>query len=835
MKHSLPFLVCITIASCLLFSVNEKQNRNHSLSEKEDINEPYDHLTYMRSYPLSSPDVNAINQSMRDMANFRNTHDERSGVWQVSGPLNINGRINSIAVDASNSNIIYVGTAFGGVFKTTNGGGTWAPMFDAQNNLPIGQVVIDPNNSNNIWVGTGDKNISGTGYYGGGVYFSNDAGATWTYKGLSNTYVISSLMVDPTNSLTLYAGTMGNPFLADNNRGLYKSTDGGTTWNQILFENDSTGVIDLIMDPNNSAVLYAATFTRMRTAYRSTFYSNQCKVYKSTNGGSTWTRLTGGLPVTDIGRIGLAISATNSNKLYAIIASTTSYIEGVYQSLDGGSTWNVRNSTDLETIGTCYGGFGWYFGRIHVNPTNDDIVYTYGVDKFISYDGGASWNLFAPDWSTYEVHADGHDLAFIDSQNILIATDGGLFKTPDNGITWNDIDNIPSTQFYHVTPLPLTQETFYGGAQDNGTIGGNRSNSSMWNWAFGGDGFKFYASPTDTNLRYYETQWAGIYYDDNGSFGTLDAGLSGTERFNWNTPYMLDHFDPTIVYLGAQNMFKMTGAPYGFFSPISSDLTNGVVYTLTGANTITAVAQSYQVQQRLFAGTTDANVWTTPDGGTTWNDISAGLPNRYVTSINASPNTSGNVYISFSGYRLNDNTPHIYKSTNNGSLWTNIQGDLPNIGVNDIIVENGNENHIIIGTDAGVYHSTNGGVNWTVYGSGMPMVAVMELEYNETGNVLAAATFGRAVMVMDVSTVGVNEIKNTFLISVYPNPVSDILCINASVGEKFAIHTIAGEMVREGNLNNGMNTIDARDLSKGTYLVSVFTGNRREIKKIIKQ
>lgn len=835
MKLYLLFLPFILFAA-ILFSPQTKKINSKKELESNKILEPYDHLTFQRTYPYETFDVLAYNESMKQAQNFG--MQRAGGTWEVAGPLNINGRINSVVVNPSNANIIYAGTAFGGVFKTTDGGTIWNPIFDSETNLPIGDIILDPNNSNNIWVGTGDKNISGTCYLGGGIYFSNDAGATWTNKGLVNTYVISNVLVDPSNSNIVYAATMGNPFNLDINRGLYKTTDGGTSWNNVLFINDSTGVVDLIMDPNDPLTLYATSFTRVRTAKRSTFHSDQCKIYKTTNGGSTWAILTGGLPTGDVGRIGVSISATNSNVLYAIVANVTSYIEGVYKSTDAGATWIAKNSLDLETLGTCYGGFGWYFGKIHINPNDDNMIYTYGVDKFISYDGGDNWNLFAPAWWTYEVHADGHDLEFIDNQKMILATDGGLYKTIDNGITWTDIDNMPTTQFYRVTTMPTSTQTFYGGAQDNGTIGGNKSSPATWNRDFGGDGFKFQASPLDTLMRYFETQWAGIYYDDHGSQAQLNAGLTGGERFNWNSPYMLDKFDPTIIYLCAENVFKMTAAPYGTFSSISSDLTDGPILTLKGGNTISAMAQSEFNQNTLFIGTTDANVWVTTTGGTSWTSIATGLPDRYVTSINTSPNVNGNVYISFSGYRLYDNTPHIFKSTDNGNTWTGIQGDLPNFAVNDIMVFPGDENNILVGTDAGVYQSLDGGLTWLLMGTGMPQVAVLELELNETATVLSAATFGRGIMVMDLTgAVGVNNLFSKTTISIYPNPVSDNLYFTNSTGNnlKYKLFNLRGEMVMNGDFKQGVNSISLNAIAAGTYILSYGDGKKVASEKIIKR
>ena len=346
-----------------------------------------------------------------------------------------------MAIDPGNSNVMFVGNASGGVFKTTDGGNNWFPVFDQQPFLAIGAITIDPSNHETIWVGTGDLNISGYPFIGDGVYKSIDGGINWTHMGLEAQSIVSKIIVDPSNTDIIYASTMGIPFFESTDRGLYKSTDGGLTWTKKLFVSENAGVIDMVMNPANPQVIYASSWNRIRNNETSMVYGPDSHIYKTTDGGNNWTILSNGLPSFTTCRIGLAMSVQNPDKLYAMIVDTTFFLQGVYKTTNGGAAWT--NATGNFDNGL-FGGQGWYFGKIFVNPQNDNEIYLPGVDLQKSTNGGTTWSPATPPWWTYEVHADGHYMDFIDGNTFFYCTDGGMYKTTDNCATWTDAEDIPN-------------------------------------------------------------------------------------------------------------------------------------------------------------------------------------------------------------------------------------------------------------------------------------------------------------------------------------------------------------------------------------------------------
>ncbi|MBL7883842.1 MAG: hypothetical protein JNL69_07215, partial [Bacteroidia bacterium] len=477
MKKFLGIILIAAIFSAVFINISsETVIRKKAIFKKgsENIMEPHERMMAIRSYPDNEFDFKAYQKAV--LNGFDNSLSSSrapfSLTWNVEGPGNIGGRFNCTAVNPTNSNIIYAGAATGGVFKTTDGGLNWSPIFDNQPFLSVGCITIDPNNVNTIWVGTGDANISGTCYIGDGIYKSTDGGNTWVNMGLNDQHVFSKIIVDPTNSAIIYAATMGQPFSRDNNRGLYKSVNGGISWSAIQSINNETGIIDLVMDPSNSQILYSASYTRIRNNFESVYYGPECKIWKTINGGTSWTQLTAGLPTVTVGRIGLTISPQNPSILYAIVTDISSNVFGIYKTINGGNTWTTIPTGGL---GNVYYGFGWYFGKIYVNPNNSNQIYVLGVDTYTTINNGASWTMATPEWWLYEVHADAHDMQFIDGNTIILCTDGGIYRTDDNCNSWIDIDNIPVNQVYHSNENPFSLEEYWCGVQDNGTSFGNAS------------------------------------------------------------------------------------------------------------------------------------------------------------------------------------------------------------------------------------------------------------------------------------------------------------------------------------------------------------------------
>ncbi len=465
--------------------------------------EPSDEFFLQRAYPEGRFSIEAYANGLkqaRQMAQARtaNGFDQE---WTTQGPGNIGARINTVAANPQNENIIYAGFSEGGIFKTTDGGQNWVPIFDDQVFLSIGDIVLDPNDPETVYVGTGDVNISGYPFIGDGLYRSTNGGDTWTHLGLTDQRIISKIVIDPTDSDRLFVGTMGLPFEPNNQRGLYRSTDGGNNWEQVLFLSDSTGVIDVLMNPDNPQILYAAGWDRIRNNTLSLVSGQGARIYKSVDGGDNWTMLSGGLPNGIHSRLGLAMSGTNPDVVFAQYVDTSYNLEAIYKTTNGGNNW-FPIPTDEFTTGlssNALGGFGWYFAKIRVNPNDDDDIFLLGVDLWRTQDGGNNWTQATPPWWEYSVHADKHDLLFTPSGNILLATDGGLYRTDLTTENWEDIENIPTTQFYRVAYNPHNPDFYYGGAQDNGSTGGNATGINFWERIYGGDGFTMAFDPFDPN------------------------------------------------------------------------------------------------------------------------------------------------------------------------------------------------------------------------------------------------------------------------------------------------------------------------------------------------
>ena len=680
--------------------VGNTENESNSLEANENF-------FLVRSYPDSYVDPKAYDAAVKKITSEENTNREEVS-WMQEGPGNIGGRINCMAIEPANTNVIYAGNASGGIFKTTDGGASWNPVFDEQPYLAIGAITIDPNNHQIVWAGTGDLNIGGYPFIGDGIYKSTDAGATWIHMGLTDECIISKIIVDPSSSNTVYASAMGIPFFTSNDRGLYKSTDGGLSWSQVLFVDVDAGVIDMVMDPTNPQTIYAASWNRIRNNEVSEVSGPDAHIYKSTDGGITWTMIGNGLPDFITSRIGIAISQQNPDKLYAVIVDTTYVVQGIYKTENGGSSWsNATGNFDNDI----YGAQGWYFGKIYVNPANDNNIYVPGVDLQQSFNGGSLWSQATPPWWLYQVHADGHYMDFVNGNTLYYCTDGGMYKTTDNCANWSDVENIPNTQFYHVAYNPFSPDQSFGGSQDNGTLGGNASGFNSWNRIFGGDGFKPFFDPDNSNLFYVETQNGGLAYTDDGGFYNFydfTTGIDEEDRRSWDMPYLMSQQDNTYFICGTYRIYEMNGAPFGTWSVISPDLTDGPV-SEDRFHVITTVSQSPLNANYLYAGTSDGNVWATSDGST-WNNVTSFLPERYVTSILASPINSNTVFVTHSGYKYNEFIPHVHKSQDNGQNWTDISGDLPQMAVNDIVVTPGYEDKIFVATDGGVYYTVNGGL-----------------------------------------------------------------------------------------------------------------------------
>lgn len=811
-----------------------------------------------RSFPDAAMSISAYENALQTAKIMMEEQSTQRGgfasEWTSEGPNNIGGRVNTIAVNPQNEQIIYIGFSRGGVFKTIDGGANWKPIFDKQPYLNIGDIELDPSNPNTIYVATGDPNI---GYYssvGDGVWKSTDAGATWTNIGLKNQRIISRFEVNPKNNQIMYAAAMGMSFQKNKDRGLYKTIDGGTTWTQKLFVSDSTGVCDFMMDPQNPNVIYASTWDRVRSNNTNIVAGEGAAVYKSSNGGDTWTKLGTGLPSGRFSRTGITMFEKNPNILFAVfVADKTFNHEGIYRSKNAGATWEKlpNNPDDTGLPANALGGFGWYFAQIRVNPNDANDIYLLGVDLWRTKDGGTTWKLAGPPWWAYEVHADKHDMAYTPSGKILLATDGGAYISKNDGLNWEDVENIPSTQFYRVAYNPNEPSLYYGGAQDNGSTEGNQKYSE-WDRLFGGDGFQIRFDPKRPDARFYETQFGDIAYTpDNQNFIGIVSDEISSERRHWDCPYFLSTHQEGVIYMASQRVWKGSydpdeDVPTVSWVSISDDLSdNDGKPSIT--NSITTLEESTLEKNLLFAGTADANLWKSSGTNTTWQNISAGLPNRYITKVLPSAYNKNTVFVSLSGYREFEATPHLWRSDNQGTTWKNISGDLPPLAINDVLsLENNRDSVLFVATDGGVYFTKNNGKKWLRLGENMPLIPVFDIEYNPVLNRVFAGTHARSIMSFDLKNVGlsnkpISSTKDNLAaakVSLYPTLFDNHFTIS-SLEENIAfvkIYDLQGKILLAQAQKEKQIVIENTNFAKGIYIVEIVLENKkRVVEKIIKQ
>ncbi|MCX6257626.1 MAG: T9SS type A sorting domain-containing protein [Bacteroidia bacterium] len=826
------FLIALAVILLLAEQGLKPSKTAVRVTREEEKDAPNDEFFMVRSYPDKTFNagayMDAIGQAKQDIE-MKSISTASSAQWTVEGPENICGRINCIAVDPLHHDTIYVGTASGGIFKTTDGGLDWFPVFDNQPYLAISDIIFDPFDDETLYVGTGDANISGYPFIGDGVYKTTDGGQTWTHLGLTQQSIIPRIVLDRKNPAEMYAAAMGIPFQPSANRGLYKTTDGGQNWNQVLsiytnggiITSGSTdaGITDLLIDPSDHNVLYAAGWNRIRTNSVSVVTGNAARIYKSTNGGTSWTMLGGGLPIGIYSRIGLWMSALNHNVIFAEYVNTSLDLDSVYKTSDGGLTWTTIPISTLPY--GILGEFGWYFGQIRTNPWNDNEIWLLGVDLYKTTDGGNTWNMAGPGWYNYEFHADKHDLVFLDSLTLLCATDGGLYKSTDGGNSWSALGNIPNGQLYHVTCDWYVPGLYCAGAQDNGTICGN--SSTAWTMLFGGDGFQTYFDYFNSGVMYAESQNGALYYQLNNIWQYFGTGINSNDRRSWDMPLAMSRVTSGVFYTGTYRVYKNNTAPAGQWANLSNDLTSGVMSTF---HVITTLDESSLNNSVLYAGTSDGYVWRSLNSGATWTNISSGLPTRYVTSVKASPNTVNTVFVAHSGYRDDDFIPHIHKSLNNGTTWTDISGDLPQLAINNILLIGGySDNLVIVGTDGGVYLTENGGTNWQRVGSNMPIVAVYDVEYEPATGKIIAGTYGRSVMSVslnDIVTITNNPlVEKQAQMKVYPSLATDHVNVEMDSPKPQILSLINsdGKMIMQTNISQGKAVLDVHDIKPGVYFI----------------
>lgn len=708
---------------------------------------PNDWFHLQRAFPGTTyrPEAHraAMAQARTDRAEV-GASGRGSGTWELVGPVNIGGRVTAVAVHPDTPARIYAGIAAGGVFRSDDGGTSWTPIFDEVGVPSIGAIAIDPDDPDRIYVGTGEANASGDSFAGNGVYVSEDGGANWTHLGLGPTEHIGRIVIDPADPSRLFVAALGSLWQPGPDRGVFRSTNAGGSWEKVLFVSDSTSVVDLAIDPSDPSRLYAAAWERLRGPDRRKVGGHTSGVYRSTDGGTSWAELTSGLPQgSTVGRIGLAIAASAPQTLYAIYADDPGNFLGLYKSTNGGNSWARANDSGISDV---YSSYGWYFGNVRVSPTDPNDVYAMGLIFYRSTNGGTSWS---ERW--INAHVDHHD-HWIDPGNPnrqMLVGDGGVYLSTDDGGSWSHVETLPITQFYAGTVDPQNLNRVYGGAQDNGTSRTTTGSIDDWEEVFGGDGFYCLVHPQNSSRLWVEYQYGNLYYsgNDGGSWSTATSNIPSGERRNWATPVVGSPSDPDARYYGTYRIWRSTSNTA--WTSISPDLTQGGSSVYHTVSTIAVAASNFD---RIYAGTADGRVWTTANGGANWTRIDAGLPERWVTRVAVDPLDDRIAYVAHSGYRWGEITPHLHRTTDAGATWTAIDADLPDAPVNALAIDPDVPTRIFAGLDVGVYVSENAGDSWFPYGAGLPLGVIHDLHFHDATRTLTAFTHARSAWQIDVPT-----------------------------------------------------------------------------------
>jgi len=690
---------------------------------------------------------------------------------RLIGPAVTSGRVMTIAVHPDNTGIIYIGSASGGVWKTVNGGASWQPIFDREGSFSIGWITLDPKNPNVVWVGTGERNSQRSVAYGDGVYKSEDGGKSWKNMGLKNSEHIGRIVINPENPDIVYVAAQGPLWTAGGDRGLYKTSDGGKTWEQVLKISENTGVSDVVIDPRHPNTIIASAYQRRRTFFTLIDGGPESAIHRSTDGGKTWTKVNTGLPSEELGRIGLSIAKSDPDIVYANVEAANRK-GGIYRSSDNGVTWEKR---------TDYNQGSMYYGDIFADESDADRVYVPDVLFQVSDDGGKSFHALGQRF----MHVDNH-IIWVDPANashMLVGNDGGLYRSFDKGATWTFFENLPLAQFYDVDVDE--SEPFYnvcGGLQDNNSLCGpsrTRSDHGIlnedWFVTQGGDGFTTHVDPKDPNTIYAELQHGVIVRVDKRTHERV--GIQPKEekgeapaRWNWDTPFIISPHSNTRLYMGSQRLYRSDDRGNSW-KALSGDLSRQVdrnKIALMGKvwgpdavakNTstalygnISAIAESPKKEGLLYVGTDDGLVQVSEDGGATWRKIEsfAGVPkDAYVARIRASQHDAATAYVAFENHQNGDFAPYLFKTTDAGKTWTPIAGDLPKRGsVYAVAEDHIDPNLLFAGTEFAAYFSKDGGAKWMKIG-GLPTIAVREIAIQKKHNDLVLGTFGRGIYVVD--------------------------------------------------------------------------------------
>ncbi len=688
------------------------------------------------------------------------------------GPAMISGRVSDFAFHPTKKHEFYVATASGGIWKTTNDTITWNPIFDGEGSYSIGVIEIDPNNPSILWVGSGENNSQRSVAYGDGIYKSIDGGKSWKNMGLKNSNHISQIWINPKDSDTVLVASQGPLWSNDGDRGLYKTTDGGKTWDRILHIDKYTGVNEFVIDPDDFDTIVASSYQRRRHVWTLINGGPGSGIHKTTDGGKTWNKITSGLPKDHMGRIGLANAPSSPHTVYAIIESNAKE-KGTYRSLDFGQTWKKQSSY--------VAGSPQYYNELIVDPIKADRVYSMDTFTNVSEDGGKTWTRLSDKFR----HVDDHAL-WIDPDNtdhLYIGGDGGVYETYDRGQTWRHVRNLPLGQFYRIQPD--NDKPFYnicGGTQDNNTLcAPSRTTvihgvtNSDWRIILGGDGYEPQFDPNDPNIIYPQYQYGGLARYDKRTMERIYITPHPKEgepayKWNWNTPLLVSPHMSTRLYYGAEKLFRSDdrGDSWQIISP---DLTQQidrnqlkVMDRVWGVDTIAknvstskygsliGITESPVQADLLMVGSDDGMISVSTDGGDNWSSVKkfSGVPDMsYISDVLFSHHDANVAYATIDNHKRGDYKPYVLKSTNQGQSWKLISNNLPERGSAHTIVEDHvDPNLLFVGTEFGAFFSQNGGGSWTKL-SKLPTISVRDLEIQPRENDLIIGTFGRGVYILD--------------------------------------------------------------------------------------
>ena len=756
---------------------------------------PSEWLYAQRVFPYEklNPDAyEAVRKQTIEIKEEAARNKNGGNLWQFAGPVNVGGRITDIEMHDTDQQTIYACAASGGIYKSSDQGATWTQIFDNYYTLSIGDMAIAPTDKRILYVGTGEPN-GGRGsitYDGYGVFKSTNEGETFTHIGLEDAGGIGKVEVDPNDSDRVYVAAMGNLFSKNPQRGIYRTIDGGITWENILFISDSTGGIDISIHPKNSDTIYASMWERVRYPSHRTYGGNTSGLYRSYDGGDNWEQLTNGLPTSEIGRIGIGISDSNPDIIYTYFMNADRSWNDIYKTNNGGDSWFPTNSN--------HNGSYWE-GKIQVDPVDPNIVWSMCVSMYKTTTGGQSWQTTQGIWVDQHavyVHKQDHNF-------VIIGNDGGVYISKDGTTTNSKVMTLPVTQFYTCERNYLEPQQIMGGTQDRGTQRTTTGNIDDWSSIYGGDGFIIRVDPIDDRYIYAASQRGGFGRSVDGGNSFRGARPSNSDPFNWKTPYVLDPTNPKTIYIGSNKVYKSTTRA-SRWTCISNNLTNGYYPAPNNYGTITTLAVSPVNNNIIYAGTDDGNVWVNPDGNgiQNWEKISEDLPVRWVTCVAADPFDENKAYVTFSGIRFYDYIPHVFRTIDRGKTWSDISGNLPDFPVNNIQIDPDNYGTYYIATDGGAYVTYNEGENWSLLGTGFPNAPVLDLNLHRPTRTLLAATFGRSMWEIELqSASGIEKIIDVFNpLLVYPNPSSSVVNISFEIKSKqkgkLLIYDMTGKILK---------------------------------------